>query len=147
MYVHETRTRVRYVETDQMGVVYHANYLVYFEIGRTEYMREIGLPYSTVEKEGLFFAVSEAQCSFRASARYDDVIVVRTHVQELTLVRLTFAYDVRKDEAGGEGKRLADGSTVLVCLNRDGKPTRIPDVLARRIAEADAGKKRHEEGP
>jgi acyl-CoA thioester hydrolase len=134
VYVHETRTRVRYVETDQMGVVYHANYLVYFELGRTEYMREIGIPYAAVEKEGLFFAVSEAQCTFRASARYDDLVVVRTRVSELTAVRLTFAYEVRNEG----GRLLADGSTVLVCLSREGRPTRIPDTLAAHIAAAES---------
>jgi acyl-CoA thioester hydrolase len=131
--MHEVRTRVRYIETDQMGVVYHANYLVYFELGRTEFMRELGLPYTAVEKEGLYFAVSEAHCAFRASARYDDVIAVRTWVQDLSPVRLTFAYEVHRVEPPVAARPLADGYTVLACLNREGRPVRMPEVLVQRL--------------
>jgi acyl-CoA thioester hydrolase len=141
VYVHEATTRVRYVETDQMGVVYHANYLVYFELGRTEYMRDLGLPYSSVEKQGLFFAVSEAHAVFRSSAKYDDEIAIRTRVKELTSIRLTFDYEVRKVEPAGNGRLLAEGYTVLVCLGRDGRPTRIPDALASGIEARNASTK------
>ncbi len=137
--VHEVRTRVRYVETDQMGVVYHSNYLVYFELGRTEFMRDLSLPYSEIEKEGLYFAVHEARCFFRASARYDDVIAIRTWVNELSSVKLGFAYEVRKvEDSGADDRPLADGYTTLVCLNREGKPTRIPEPLVRKIEASSA---------
>lgn len=117
-FTHELR--VRYQETDRMGVVYHANYLNWFEIGRTELIRELGLPYRTLEEQGLLLPVTEAAVSFRAPARYDDLVVVHTRIEELSGLRVSFASEVRRGE-----ELLASGGTKHVWLNKDWKPVRI----------------------
>jgi acyl-CoA thioester hydrolase len=119
----DTSVRVRYAETDQMGVVYHSNYLVYFEIGRTEAMRRIGISYADLEKRGYVLAVTETGCKHRASARYDDVLTVRTWLREVTKTRLRFEYEVLRDD-----RVLTTGFTVLAFLDRakDMRPMRCP---------------------
>ncbi len=119
----EVRTRVRYGETDQMGVVYHSNYLRYFELGRTEYMRARGCAYSDLEKRGFFLAIVDATVRFRAGARYDDEIVIRTKIEDSSPVRVTFYYEVRKVEGD---VLLAEGTTALACIDRNRKITRLP---------------------
>jgi acyl-CoA thioester hydrolase len=120
----DTSVRVRYAETDQMGVVYHSNYLVYFEIGRTEAMRRIGISYAELEQRGYVLAVTETGCKHRASARYDDVLTVRTWLREVTKTRLRFEYEVLRDD-----RVLTTGFTVLAFLDRakDMRPMRCPD--------------------
>ncbi len=122
----ETEFRVRYAETDAMGVAHHANYLVWFEAGRTEYTRAAGLPYREVEAGGVRLVVIEAHCHFHRPARYDDVVVVRTSVRDVSKATLTFAYEV---VAGGEGTRLADGYTVHAATDLDGRVRRIPETV------------------
>ncbi|MCC6465009.1 MAG: acyl-CoA thioesterase [Planctomycetes bacterium] len=133
---YDAAVRVRYAETDQMGVVYHSNYLIYFEIGRTEAMRQIGIAYADLEKRGYLLAVIESGCRHYGSARYDDLLTVRTRLTEAGKTRLRFEYEVLLD-----GRRLATGHTVLACLNRaEGmRPTRLPedvDQAAQRAVES-----------
>ncbi|MFB6367138.1 acyl-CoA thioesterase [Paenibacillus elgii] len=121
--------RVRYQETDQMGVVYHANYLNWFEVGRTEMIRELGMPYQALEARGLLLPVIEADLKFRSPARYDDLVTIDTKVVELRSLRLQFAYEIKRGE-----EVLVTGRTQHVWLNRDWKPVRIdrelPDLYA-----------------
>ena len=129
---HVTRIRVRYDETDQMGVVYHANYLVYFEVGRTELMRSAGRPYSGIEADGLQLVVVEANCAYRAPAKYDDEITVLTQVGAIKAVRLRFDYRI----LGPAGDLLVEGSTTLACVDPAGKPRRLPDDLLALLSSA-----------
>jgi acyl-CoA thioester hydrolase len=123
--------RVRYAETDQMGVVYYSNYLVWFEIGRTEWLRETGWSYREIEREGLMLPVIEAHCEYRQGAKYDDELAIRTRARLKSPVRVQFDYQIirRSDEAA-----IADGYTVHVALDRQGRPVRLParvkDLLA-----------------
>lgn len=121
--------RVRYQETDQMGVVYHANYLNWFEVGRTELIRELGMPYQTLEARGLLLPVIEADLKFRSPARYDDLVMIDTKVIDATNLRIRFAYEITRGE-----ELLVSGGTHHVWLNRDWKPVRIdreaPDLYA-----------------
>jgi acyl-CoA thioester hydrolase len=115
--------RVRYAETDQMGVVYYANYLVWFEVGRTEWLRETGWTYRQMEAEGLALPVIEARCEYRLGARYDDEVEVRTTARLVSPVRLAFDYEiVRRADAAV----LALGHTIHATLDRAGKPVRMP---------------------
>lgn len=126
---HTTRIRVRYGETDQMGVVYHANYLVYFEIGRTEYLRALGPSYAGLEDAGIRLAVVDARCRFRAGARYDDELDVETCVEGSSGARVTFRYEIRKPD----GTPVADGTTTLGCIDESGRPRRLPRELAELL--------------
>ncbi|HEY0929061.1 MAG TPA: thioesterase family protein [Gemmatimonas sp.] len=119
--------RVRYAETDQMGVVYHANYLVWCEIGRTDFIRTAGKSYADLEREGVRLAVSEATIRFHASARYDDRIVVHTSLSAVGSRGMTFAYRVeRMDPAGGTPTVLVRATTSLVCTNDQGRLATLP---------------------
>ena len=127
--------RVRYSETDQMGVVYHANYLVWCELGRTELIRQRGTPYAELERRGVLLAVSEANVRYHSAARYDDRIRVEAWVEEIRSRTVTFGYRVlRLDGEDGEGERLATASTTLVALDRDSRPRRLPEDLIRRLS-------------
>ncbi|WP_159881592.1 acyl-CoA thioesterase [Paenibacillus puerhi] len=112
--------RVRYQETDQMGVVYHANYLTWFEIGRTEMIRSLGVPYEQLEAKGLLLPVVEAEVKFKQPARYDDVVTVHTRLESYTHVRLAFAYEVKRG-----GDLLVTGTTRHVWVRKDWKPVRL----------------------
>jgi len=120
-----TRVRVRYAETDQMGVVYYANYLVWFEVGRTDLLRSSGWSYREMEAEGFSLPVVEAHCEYRASARYDDDLEVRTTGTLLSPVRLRFDYQVVR--VGDQAAALAAGHTVHATLDASGRPRRLPD--------------------
>ena len=139
MRVVETSLRVRYAETDRMGIVYHAHYLVWFEIGRTEFCRAAGLPYRTLEDSGLLILVTGASCRYRRAARYDDSVLVATTLPELSARGLAFRYQIRS--AGGE--RLAEGETRHVFADAAGRPRRAPqevlDTLARFREASEAG--------
>ncbi len=115
--------RVRYAETDQMGVVYHANYLVWCEIGRTDFIRRAGKSYAELEREGVLLAVSDAALRFHASARYDDSIRVCTSLTHVGSRGMTFSY--RVERAAGH-VMLVSATTSLVCINREGRPTTLP---------------------
>lgn len=122
LYQHENRTSVRvtYRDTDQMGVVYYANHLVWFEIGRTELIREMGLTYRDMEEAGVFLPVVSAQVNYRTPARYDDVVEIRTQVTKVSRVSISFDYRVVRVDQEGE-VLIATGSTRHGFIDRDGK--------------------------
>jgi acyl-CoA thioester hydrolase len=132
----EAKLRVIYGDTDQMGVVYYANYFRYFEFARSEYFRAKGGSYRELEREGRHLPVIEASCAYKAAARYDDVIVIRADVTELKRASLTFTYEIRRE---GDDRILCTGTTVHACVDRGGKPVRIPDLVARAIEGPSAG--------
>ena len=120
-----TTLRVRYAETDQMGVVYYANYLVWFEIGRTDFCLQHGFAYRAMEQEdGLYIMVAEARCRYKAPARYDDEILIRTRVTGMRKRVLIFGYEIYKQSADD---LIAEGETVHVITDRDGHPRTLPD--------------------
>jgi len=119
-----SRVRVRYAETDQMGVVYYANYFVWFEVGRTDLLRAAGWNYRDMEIEGFGLPVIDAQCTYRQSAKYDDEIEVRTTGEMLSPVRVKFSYEVVRP---ADAAVLATGTTVHATLDRTGRPCRVPD--------------------
>jgi len=159
--MHTLHTRVRFGETDLMGVVYHPHYLVYFEMGRTEYFREYGLPYTEVERQGWRLVIVDVGLQYKAPARYDEEIEVETRLLQVSAVRLRFEYVVRlaaetsesssaeeqssmraRGASGGRraGTVLTTGHTTLASVGHDGRPRRIPqdhlEALTRR-AERD----------
>ncbi len=124
MKVTETEYRVPYADTDQMGVVYYANYLIYFERVRNEILREAGLPYRVLEEQGLMLPVIEATCRYRMPARYDDVLTLRGWVEEAKGARTKICCEVCRD-----GELLVSGHTIHASINKDGRPVRLPDNL------------------
>ena len=118
--------RVIYGDTDQMGVVYYANYLRWFEKGRSEFLRQIGLPYAAIERQGFNFPVVEVSCRYIHSARYDDDIRIETALAELGRASLSFAYRILRAE---DACLLATGSTKHACLDPGGRITRVPHEL------------------
>ncbi|HTM11066.1 MAG TPA: thioesterase family protein [Verrucomicrobiae bacterium] len=118
--------RVIYGDTDQMGVVYYANYLRWFEMGRTELLRQIGAPYTAVEKRGLFFPVTEVSCRYLRSARFDDEIAVETILQALGRATLVFGYKILRQN---DGVLLVEGWTRHACLDGAGKLVKITPEL------------------
>ena len=130
---HDFELRVRYAETDQMGVVYHTNYLVWCEIGRTELIRALtGVSYARLEEQGVMLAVAELSIRYHGAARYDNMIHVRTTLGDSRSRAVTFDYLITNAESG---ERLATARTVLVSLDRSGRPTVMPDALRRRMAD------------
>jgi acyl-CoA thioester hydrolase len=124
----ETRFRVRYAETDQAGVVYHSNYLIWFEVGRVELCRDYGFNYRDMETEAdALLPVIEARVSYRAPARYDDEIVVRTRIVELRSRLIGFAYEILR---ANDGTLLAEGQTRHVVMNREGRAKSLPEKYA-----------------
>ena len=119
----ETTVRVRYAETDAMGVVYHTNYLIWFEVGRGEYMRRKGGDYTDFEAQGFYLPVSEVDARFIAPARYGDLVTIRTWTEELRSRSLTFAYEVVMQETG---QVLVTGRTRHICTDREGHVKVIP---------------------
>lgn len=132
--------RVRYAETDAMGIAHHTAYLVWFEAGRTEYTRAMGMPYREVEQDGTRLVVVEVHCRYHQPARYDDVLVVRTTVRELTKATVTFAYEARRKDDDG---LLVEGYTMHAATDMAGRVRRIPDAV--RTALAGAGRKNTQE--
>jgi acyl-CoA thioester hydrolase len=118
-----SRIRVRYAETDKMGVVYYANYFVWFEVGRTDLLRDSGWNYREMEIDGFALPVIEAHCTYRESAKYDDEIEVRTSGAMLSPVRVQFTYEVVRM---ADAATLATGTTVHATLDRNGRPCRLP---------------------
>lgn len=121
---HQSRIRVRYAETDQMGVVHHANYLVWMEIGRVELVRARGCNYKDLENEGLFLSVVGVNCRYLYPAKYDQEIVVETSIVAATPRVVEFGYRMRAVE---DDKLLAEASTKHIWLNREWRPTRLPE--------------------
>lgn len=122
----QSRLRVIYGDTDQMGVVYYANYFRFFEFARSEYLRARGGSYREFEKTGFFLPVIEANCHYRMPARYDDLLTIGLEVSEVRRTALTFSYQVTRE---GEEDVLATGHTVHVCMGSEGKAVRIPPSL------------------
>lgn len=138
-----SEVRVRYAETDQMGVAYHANYLVWCEVGRTDFIRHLGVSYAEMERQGVRLAVADAQVRYHASARYDDVIRVETRLTEVRSRMVTFSYGLIRVPAPGAtaGERVATASTMLISVSPEGKPVAMPEhfrtLLGKGLAAAD----------
>ena len=128
---HSVAVRVRYGETDQMGVVYHPNYFLYFETGRTELMRASGVAYSELEKAGVFLVVTQAACRYRAAARYDQELTILTRVEEVRKATVQFSYRV----LGPGAALLAEGSTELAAVDRDKNPVRLPKEVSELLSK------------
>ena len=128
----ETRIRVRYAETDQMGVAYYANYLVWMEVARVEHCRALGFDYRDMEREtGAFLAVTEASCRYRSPARYDDEVVVESNISEARSRTVRFAYKMKRD-----GQTLATGETHHPIMDRDGRAMRMPEAYRKYFDQA-----------
>lgn len=127
--------RVRYAETDQMGVVYHANYLVWCEIARTELIRGRFASYAEVERQGVLLAVSEASIRYHSAARYDDLIRVEAWVDEVRSRTVRFGYRIGRITDSGKVDRLATAWTTLIALNPESRPRKLPDELIRALAD------------
>lgn len=125
--------RVRYAETDQMGVVYHANYLVWCEIGRVEFIRALGTSYASLERSGVTLAVAEASVRYHAPARYDDLVRIETSLSDVRSRTITFDYLITHAETRA---RLATARTTLICLDSSGRPSVMPDALRESLGAA-----------
>ena len=130
---HTVEFRVRYAETDQMQVVYHSNYLVWCEIGRTEFIRALGTPYAELERQNVTLAVVEANLRFHAAARYDNLIRVTTTIADVRSRTITFDYVITNAETG---ERFVTASTKLASLTRDSRLTSLPDNLRKVLTDA-----------
>lgn len=128
-------TRVRYAETDQMGVVYHSNYLIWCEIGRTDFLRQLGTSYAVLESQGLKLAVADAHLRYHAPARYDDIIQIETWIERAQSRALTFGYEIFRTEPGPR-LRLVSASTTLVALDATGSPRKLPPNLLELFRHA-----------
>ena len=126
MLIHQTQLRVQYYETDQMGVVHHSNYIRYFEIGRTEMMRHIGLSYKEVENSGIVMPIVGIEVHYFYPAHYDEIICVKSFIKEIPKVRMTVYYEIYNEQK----KLLANGNTTLAFLNKKtGRPQRAPETM------------------
>lgn len=127
----ETRLRVRYAETDQAGVVYHSNYLIWFEVGRVELCRDYGFNYRDMEREAnAYLPVTEARVRYRNPATYDDQILVRTRIAEIRSRAITFAYQVVRDS---DRSLLAEGETIHIVTNEEGRARSFPPEFAEKL--------------
>ncbi|MFO0972090.1 MAG: thioesterase family protein [Phycisphaerae bacterium] len=116
--------RVRYAESDPMSYLHHSKFFEYFEMGRTELLRLAGFRYRDLEARGVLFAVAKIECRFRAPARYDDVLTLRTRIERMTRARIDHAYTLSRD-----GITLAEATSTLACIDRDGRVQPIPDEI------------------
>ena len=128
--MNSTQIRIAYADTDQMGMVYYGNYLTFFERGRTEYMRQIGLEYTKFEEMGYYLPVIHCECDYMSPAKYDDLITIETKLTELTAVTLTCSYQIKCGE-----KLLAKGKTKHPIVNKAMKPTRISKELREMLRQ------------
>lgn len=125
----ETTVRVRYGETDQMGVVYYGNYFTWFEVGRVELCRQVGIDYKKMEEEDdSFIVVAEANCRYKRPARFDDLLTIRTHLVNSHRRTITFAYEILNQ---GSGETIATGETIHVICDRSGRPKSLPEKYRR----------------
>ena len=120
----EIQIRVRYAETDRMGFLHHANYLVYFEQGRTELLRSVGLTYKDLEDQGYLLVLAKLEVRYRSPARYDDLLTLETTVVRTTMVSIEHRYRLERDRA-----LLAEASSTLACVDRDGRLQKLPEFL------------------
>jgi len=121
MRIHETQIRVRYQETDNMGVVYYSNYFIWLEVARTEYLRSAGVSYRHLEEKGMYLMVAGASCQYKAPARYDDIVRIQTWIPKIKNSSLDFAHKLYIGD-----KLIATGESVHVFTNKKGRPIRIP---------------------
>ena len=134
MNFHEFKVRVRYAETDQMGVVYHGNYAQYFEMGRVEWLRNLGLSYSELEKKGVMLPVVSLTLNYKKPARYDDLLTVRTIFKKQQSVKIEFDYEIYSEA----GELLTTGNSVLVFVDmKTGRPVLPPDYVTEKIKIAE----------
>jgi len=125
-----TKTRIRYSETDQMGVVYHGNYAQFFELGRTEWLRSLGITYKDMEISGIMLPVISLNCNFIKSALYDDVLTIKTILKKKPMVKIEFDYEI----VNQKNELICTGNTVLAFMNRKTmKPARCPDYLLKGL--------------
>ena len=120
----ETRLRVRYAETDQMGVVYHSNFIIWMEVGRVEMMRALGYSYRDMEQDGFHLPVAEVKCRYKAPAKYDDLIVIRTRMLNLRGFLIHFGYEILRDE---DNKLIAEGESIHLVVGPDMQRCSLPD--------------------
>jgi len=132
--------RVRYAETDQMGVVYHSEYLVWCEVGRTEFIRALGLPYAEMERRGARLAVADASLRYHAPARYDDLVRVETTLTQVRSRAITFDYLIRHVQSD---TRLVSARTMLVSLDGEGRPAPLPAEVRELLDAAMLGPRPH----
>lgn len=118
----ESKVRVRYAETDAMGIVYHANYYVWFEVGRGDFMRDYRMSYKQMEEMGVIMPVVETHCRYRIPARYDDLLTIKTTVKELSPAKVRFLYQVYRDE---DGALLAEGETLHAFTDKNKRPMNL----------------------
>ena len=126
----DAEIRVRYAETDKMGVVYYANYLVWFEVGRAEFCRQRGFRYAELEQNGFLLVVTEARCRYVKPARYDETVIVRTRLKEAGRRVVGFGYQILRQ---GKEEVLAEGETRHVSLDLQGKPRSLPEAFMTRL--------------
>ena len=132
--INETRVRVRYAETDQMGVAYHSNFLIWFEVGRVELLRQAGFDYKDMEQQdGCYIAVVDARCRYKAPARYDDELIVRTRMKNVRGSLVHFAYEVLR---AGDSVLLAEGETVHIVTDAQMKRRTLPEKYASAFGRA-----------
>ncbi len=130
---HDVEFRVRYAETDQMGVVYHTNYLVWCEVGRTDFIRQRGMSYADIERAGIGLAVTELSARFHAAARYDDMVRVRTTLADVRSRGITFDYLITN---AATGDRLVTARTALVSIDKTGRLVALPNEIRRLFDDA-----------
>jgi acyl-CoA thioester hydrolase len=130
----EITIRVRYAETDRMGLLHHAHYPVYFEQGRTELLRSLGLTYRDLEDQGFLLVLSRLEVRYKSPARYDDLLTLRTSVARTTMVRIDHHYELHRD-----GMLLAEAETTLACIDRDGRVQPLPDFLRAEPGQRPGG--------
>ena len=130
LYSHEIQLRVRYAETDQMGMVYYGNYAQYFEVGRVEWLRKLGVSYKSMEAAGVLLPVISLNVNYKKSARYDDLIKVKTQLVKTPSASIEFNYEIRNEA----GEILTLGNTVLVFIDvKKNRPTRCPKYLLDKL--------------
>ncbi|OYQ37761.1 thioesterase [Flavobacterium cyanobacteriorum] len=137
MNFHEIKVRVRYAETDKMGVVYHGNYAQYFEMGRVEWLRNLGLSYAFMEEQGIMLPVVQLTLNYKKPARYDDLLTVRTILKKRASVKIEFDYEIYNER----GELLTTGYSMLVFVDmKTGRPVLPPDYVLQAISESNNGK-------
>jgi acyl-CoA thioester hydrolase len=127
----DVEIRVRYAETDQMGVAYYANYLVWFEVGRSEFCRHRGFRYADLEAMGYKLVVTDVHCRYRSAARYDEILTARTWLKKMNRRMITFGYQILRQESG---EVIAEGETSHLCLDSKNRPKTLPEEFASLLS-------------
>lgn len=128
----DVQLRVRYAETDQMGVAYYANYLIWFEVGRSEFCRKKGFRYADLETIGYRLVVSDVHCRYRSSAKYDELIHIRTQLKHLNKRKITFGYQILREDGQ---EVIAEGETQHICIDSNGKTRSLPESFLHCLAQ------------